>query len=230
MTNKEKYPNARILENPCAGASCGGTFYISLMNNSPNNLLLNNGTVDRHQWNNPSLSYYKTKEQAETALNNFMNETPEITLKEIKLQLEEAKKLVGKKIKNSYDKAAETCEKVFLAVDIGGDTSEVMNKEIREKGYCIGVKTNKRNTFALSMCKKIETVSVTAHDGQTYTAESDGDCWKFGCARISKTLIKQSLNLMNDKNFGGNRQIEKITIGKCDFTLETLKALVELAE
>ncbi len=225
MTNKEKYPNAEI-----KGPSTWG-YYIVLNGDDPYNatyLVKNAPSI-----NNCANGWHPTREQAETALNNFMNEThktPEITLKEIKRQLEEAKKLVGQKIKNLYSGGIETCQKVFIAVDVNPDTSSLMDKEINKMGYCIGIKTDNRNTLPLSMCEKIKTVSVAAHNGQTYNAESDGDCWKFGCARISKTLIKQSLNLMNDKNFGGNRQIEKITIGKCDFTRETLKALVELGE
>lgn len=223
MTNKEKYPNAKV----CPMLFSYGTrYYVSLRGGIINPIYLVNGEPNEectHGW-------HQTQEQAESALNNFMNETSEITLKEIKLQLEEAKKLVGKKIKNSYSNKVQTCERVFFAVERGADTSVLMNEEINKNGYCIGVRTVERDTLPLFMCEEIKTISVVAHDGQTYTAESDGDCWKFGCARISKTLIKQSLNLMNDKTHGGNRQIEKITIGKCDFTRETLKALVELGE
>ena len=226
MTNKEKYSNAKIK---------GGEKPFVLLDKN-DIYLTTDGKVS--SWYNLTLPYeekeklfyFKSFKQAETALNNFMNETSEITLKEIKLQLEEAKKLVGKKIKNSYSNKVQTCERVFFAVERGADTSVLMNEEINKNGYCIGVRTVERDTFPLFMCEEIKTISVVAHDGQTYTAESDGDCWKFGCARISKTLIKQSLNLMNDKTHGGNRQIEKITIGKCDFTRETLKALVELGE
>lgn len=173
MTNKEKYPNAEI-----KGPSIWG-YYIVLDNDKPHKTtyLVNNAP----SINNCIDGWHPTREQAESALDNFMNETSEITLN-------------------------------------------------NKKGYCIGVRTSGKDTLPISMCEEIKTISVIAHDGQTYTAESDGDCWKFACARISKTLIKQSLNLMNDKNFGGNRQIEKITIGKCDFTRETLQALAELGE
>jgi hypothetical protein len=215
MTNKEKYPNAKVKDFDLV-------FYVSLLHDH----YLVNGKVSRHCTKD---GYYETYQEAQTALNNFMNETSEITLKEIKLQLEEAKKLVGTKIKNSYSNRVETCERVFLTVERGHDTSMLMNEQIDKKGYCIGVRTSGRDTLPLSMCKEIKTVSVIAHDGQTYTAESDGNCWKFGCAKISKCLIKEAYNLF-EKSVTGNRQVEKITIGKCDFTRETLKALVELGE
>ncbi len=231
MTNKEKYPNAKIIQNPSAPQECGGTWYIRLVSEfgKRDQYLLKNLQVGPHDHDNPSNTYFPSEAAAKTALDNFMNETPEITLKEIKLQLEEAKKLIGKNVRFSLGMGTyrEKCEKVFFALEEASNTSLLMEKEIKTKGYCIGVKTSGQHTLPLSMCEEIKTISVVAHDGQTYTAESDGNCWKFGCARISKSLIREAYNLFLQSSTG-NRQVEKITIGKCDFSRETLKALVEL--
>lgn len=221
MTNKEKYPNAKVYS---MLFSYGRRYYVSLREETINPIYLVDGKPNEectHGW-------HQTQEQAETALNNFMNEPHEITLKEIKRQYEEAKKLIGRIVRYKEGSEAKV-DRVIL--DLEGVRSSISCDEFFEKnGYVVKLCSGDAWKVPYAPDIKVfnEEVAVIAHDGQKYTAKSDGDCWKFGCARISKTLIKQSLNLMNDKNFGGNRQIEKITIGKCDFSRETLKALVEL--
>lgn len=223
MTNKEKYPNALVNSNPNATEICGGIWYIKL---DEYYYLKNDGSTGKHNSDKPSDTYYKTETAAQKALDKFMNDKPEITLSEIKSQYEEAEKLLGKKFLSAHDGKTAICEKVFLAVKGGLNTSYLMNKEIEEKGYCIGI-TAFRNTLPFSMCKKIKPIEVVAHDGKTYTAEDDGKCWKFGCAKISKTLIKEAYKLLDSLFSDGNRQIKKITIGACDFDQETLKSLIE---
>lgn len=224
MTNKQKYPSAKIQENPNAKGLCGGAWYVELKHSF---YLKNDGSISGHDHDKPNDTYYKTKTAAQKALDKFMKDKPEITLSEIKSQYEEAEKLLGKKFLSAHNGKTEICEKVFLAVKGGLNTSYLMNKEIEEKGYCIGITTAFRNTLPFSMCKKIKPIEVVAHNGKTYTAEDDGKCWKFGCATISKTLIKESYKLFDSLFSDGNRQIKKITIGACDFDLETLKSLIE---
>ena len=218
MTNKEKYPNAEV-------RSLNVSYYISL---DGGNYYLVNGQ--------PNLcalgGYFKTQKEAQTALDNFMNgPKQEITLSEIKSQLEEAKKLVGKTVKHK-DGSKGVVEQVSLCVD--KDSAKKSSSSVycfyEKYGYAIIVRYFDKTFPSVSCHSELEqfrTVSVTAHDGQTYTAESDGDCWKFGCARINKSLIKEAYDLF-DKTYGGNLKVEKITIGKCDFDRETLKSLVEL--
>lgn len=219
MTNKEKYPNAEI-KGPCAFG-----YYIVLDNDNPSKTtyLVNNAPSIKNCTN----GWHSTREQAESALNNFMNETPEITLKEIKRQYEEAKKLIGKTVSDPGGWKVKV-EEVILDL-LGEYSSQLCNEFFEKHGYVIkvcGRKGGWKIPFSPEI-KAIETVTVTAHDGQTYTAESDGDCWKFGCARISKPLIRKAYDLFLQSSIG-NRQLEKITIEKCDFTRETLKALAEL--
>lgn len=165
----------------------------------------------------------ESPQEAQAALTNFMNETPEITLKEIKLQLEEAKNLIGKKV--NFPSGINLVDKVTLIVD--GSCSSNCHDFFQKNGYVIRVHGGALCIPYAADLKPVKTVSVTAHDGQTYTAESDFDFWKFGCAKISKSLIKEAFALF-EKTHAGNRSVEKIAIGKCDFTRETLKALVEL--
>jgi len=226
MTNKEKYPNAEI-----KGPGAFG-YYIVLDNDNPSKTtyLVNNAPSIKNCTN----GWHSTRQQAESALNNFMNETPEITLKEIKRQYEEAKKLVGKKIKKlqgngNIGKIYKVTEVKLVLEQEDFFYSDKALSFLRENGYVIFLVDYggyNRTVFDNGCFTVINEISVTAHDGQTYTAESDGDCWKFGCARISKLLIKEAYDL--SKKSVGNCQLEKVTIGKCDFTRETLQALVEL--
>lgn len=229
MTNKEKYPNAEI-----KGPSTWGYYIVLSHSDNP----IRGDTIYLVK-NKPSIGncrdgWHKTYEQAKTALNNFMNETPEITLKEIKLQFEKAKKLVGKKVKrlqgNFIGEIFKVAEVKLILEQENFPYSDKALSFLRENGYVIFLSDlggHQRVVFDSGCFAVINEISVTAHDGQTYSAESDGDCWKFGCAKISKSLVREAVQLF-EKSTVGNRTIQKITIGKCDFTLETLKALVEL--
>ncbi len=218
MTNKEKYPNAEVrnLDDEYYVGLDGISYY--LVDGKPNK--------------DCTKGWFKTRKEAQTALDNFMNgPKQEITLSEIKSQLEEAKKLVGKTVKHKEGSKG-VVEEVSLCVDkdYAKKSSSSVYCFYEKYGYAIIVRYFDKTFPSVSCHSEIEelrTISVKAHDGQTYTAESDGDCWKFGCARISKSLIKNALELF-EKSTIGNRQIQKITIGKCDFDRETLKSLVEL--
>lgn len=227
MTNKEKYPNARILENESATYDCDGQFYIRLLSDEYV-YLRRDGSVGPHDCSDARNTYHKTRQDAQDALDKFMNEKPEITLSEIKSQYEEAKKLIGNKIKDP-DGRTFVVKDVSLHVEFRS-SSYVCNEFFEKNGYVIKVSNGKGTAIPyvpdISIFKEI---SVKAHDGQTYTAESDGDCWKFGCARIDKSLIKNASELF-EKLTVGNRQVKKITIGACDFDEETLKSLVELKD
>lgn len=222
MTNKQKYPNAKVERNEYCNLY--GGHYIRL---DQGVFLKRDGSADSHSYSDPSNTYFESGKIAQSALDKFMKDKPEITLSEIKSQYEEAEKLLGKKFLSAHDGKTEICEKVFLAVKGGLNTSYLMDQEIEGKGYCIGITTAFRNTLPFSMCKKIKLIEVVAHDGKTYIAEDDGKCWKFGCAKISKTLIKESYKLLDSLFSDGNRQITKVTIGACDFDQETLKSLIE---
>lgn len=208
MTNKEKYPNAEV-------RSLDDKYYVSLDG-------ISYYLVDGKPNKDCTEGWFKTRKEAQTTLDNFMNgPKQEITLSEIKSQYEEAKKLIGNKIKGLVVKDVSLHVELRLS-------SYVCNEFFEKNGYVIKVSDGKGTAIPYTPDISIfKDVSVKAHDGQTYTAESDRDCWKFGCARISKSLIKNASELF-EKSVTGNRQIQKITIGACDFDRETLKSLVEL--
>jgi len=62
-----------------------------------------------------------------------------------------------------------------------------------------------------------------------YFAEDDGNCVKFGCARISKSLIVESRNFLKNAagNAEGNRTIKHVDIGAGVFSLVDLEALMK---
>lgn len=221
MTNKEKYPNAKVRR-----LVFNGEYYISLDGELH---YLVDGKPNK---NCSTKGYFKTEKEAQAALDTFMNgPKPEITLSEIKSQLEEAKKLIGKKVKHKCGSKG-VVKQVSLCLDeerVKNDSSSVYCF-YEKHGYVIIVKYIDE-TFPSFSChselEELKSVSVKAHDGRTYTAESDGDCWKFGCARISKLLIKEVCSFF-DKTYAGNREVQKITIGACDFDHKMLKSLVEL--
>lgn len=59
------------------------------------------------------------------------------------------------------------------------------------------------------------------------TAEQHDKYWQFGCAKISKQMIKDCLKLIDTNYTDGNRRVEKVTIGAADFDFDTLKKLVD---
>jgi hypothetical protein len=219
MTNKGKYPNAHIEElhgeyYVVLGFLNGGKKYHYLVGDAPRE--------------NAAFGYYKTKEAAQLALDNFLNEKKPITLDEIKSQLSEAKKLIGKKVcpKNS---SSFVVEEVVLDV-LGERSSRCCDEFFDKHGYVIRVCDNDlRKVPYTTDLKPIQSVEVTNHSGEKYTAQDNGQTWKFGCAEISKSLVKELYETMS-KTHVGNRQALKVTIGAADFSLDTLKALVELEE
>lgn len=60
-----------------------------------------------------------------------------------------------------------------------------------------------------------------------YKPENEGNFWVFGCAEISKELIKGIVDL-NEKS-GGNRSIQSVKIGAGTFTIEQLKELAKFS-
>jgi len=225
MTNKQKYPNAEIEKNPsCSIDICGGIWYVKLGNGF---YLKNDNTVGKHEAERPNFTYYKTKIAAQQALNKFMKDKPEITLSEIKSQYEEAKKLIGKKVAGPYISYKFTVKEVHLEI-IYEPSSTLCNEFFEKNGYVIKVCGGCHIIPYTPDIKIIESVSVVAHDSKTYIAVDDGECWQFGCAKISKSLIEESYELLDTIFSDGNRQITKITIGACDFDRATLKSLVDL--
>jgi hypothetical protein len=157
------------------------------------------------------------------------NSPSTITLDEIKSQLIEAKKLIGKNFYNYHDKKTYICKDVFLALEVSGKTSPMMDCEISNNGYCIGVRSVNGCLYPFSICKPVSVVETTNHRGEKYTAQDNGQTWKFGCAEISKSLVKELYETMSENHIG-NRQASKVTIGAADFDFDTLKASVELEE
>lgn len=224
MTNKEKYPNAKVKEYGPYG------WYVSLGDNEH---YLAFGRV--------STTYYINKSDAQTALDNFMNEKKPITLDEIKSQLSEAKKLIGKTVrrtKGNEQNAKFKVESVVCTVDEFIESGPLSNDLFNKNGYLIRLR-GKHDDFENKTIYAIysdgyyevvnEEVVVTNHRGEKYTAQNNGQTWKFGCAEISKSLVKELYETMS-KTHTGNRQASKVTIGAADFSLDTLKALVELEE
>lgn len=62
-----------------------------------------------------------------------------------------------------------------------------------------------------------------------YTGVEGKDAWVFGCATISKDLLKAAKDFLeaSAKVRGGNRTVDSVTIGSGKFTLDILKKLVK---
>jgi ribosomal protein L18E len=73
----------------------------------------------------------------------------------------------------------------------------------------------------------IESIIVKNHNGEEYFAQQRDKYWQFGCAKISKRLIADSLRLLQTEYLDTNRTINKVTIGAADFDMDTLKKLVD---
>lgn len=224
MTNKEKYPDAKIDYNQfvSVGNKIKGGYFIKLKERT---YLLYDGTIGGHNHDYPDNTYYKSREEAQQALEKFMNEKNKITLQEIKDQYEKAKALIGKKItRSSLTMVVKTVHLELLNSNSSVFSNEFFERhgyviQLKGGGSCIPFDSN------VEICKQV--IVVKAHDGVEYEAKNNGECWKFGCAEISKQLIKKAYELMDTTFDSGNRKLNKITIGACDFDFDTLKKLVE---
>ena len=186
--------------------------------------------IDKTRWSGDSSGRgYCTSENIWNK--KFPQEKKQITLNEIKSQLLEAKKLIGKKVKrlagrNSGDIYG--VEDAILHLE-NPPRGPLHDKFFEENGYVISLTDKGSNTvFQVGTFEVIEEIVVENHSGESYTAKNKGDFWVFGCARIDKSLIKRAYELLDDKaTTKGNRSATKVTIGAADFDLETLKKLVE---
>lgn len=223
MTNKQKYPYARIEYNQFVGDKIKGKYFIRLKECT---YLLYDGTVGGHKSDNPNNTFYKNKEEAQQALDKFMEEKEkQITLQEIKDQYKQAKKLIGKKIKN-HDFIVQQVQLIVEDSDDSG-SSYLCDQFLQKNGFVIILRGKGTAVPYTLDTETYSVVTIKAHDGLEYEAKNNEKCWKFGCAEISKQLIKKAFELMDTTFADGNRQVRKITIGACNFNFDTLKKLVE---
>lgn len=183
--------------------------------------------------NTDHLIMHETREQAQETLDKY-NKEP--TLAEIKEKLSAAKKLIGKKIKvlKGY---REGLVGDVLSAKVFFDESDIGNNApfgplgsvfFRDNGYIIYLEMKDFNcVYDDGVFKVVSSISVKSHGGEEYFAEQHDKYWQFGRAKISKKMIKDSLNLIDTRYADGNREVIKVTIGAADFDMDTLKKLVD---
>lgn len=208
MTNKQKYPNAKVkrfyLDDEwyvSLGDKIDGGDY--LVNNSPRSKCTG--------------GYHKTKELAQDALDKFM-EPPEITLSEIKSQLAEAKKLIGKKFTNTFNREKQTCGEAFLALEPINKTSLLVEQEIERKGYCVAVRSNTGNAYPFSICKEYRGIQLS----NQYTAERVDSNWQIEGKLFSDSFIRQAYNFL-----ASQFSVTNITANGVTFNLDIVKKLLQ---
>lgn len=226
-----KYKNALIAHLPPRG------WYISV---SHSQYLSKSGKT--LHWHNDNctiaktdpLIMHETREQAQATLDKYNKSEP--TLSEIKEKLSAAKKLIGKKIKVLKGDRKGLVGNI-LSVRLVLDESSVEHIPMlgplssaffKDNGYVIHLSMETFHClYDDGMFEIVPSISVKNHSGQEYFAEQYDKYWQFGCAKISKSLIVDSLTLMQTTYSDNNRAIVKITIGAADFDFETLKKLVD---
>lgn len=177
---------------------------------------------------------HPTREQAQATLDKY--NSPEPTLSEIKQKLSAAKELIGKRIEVLAGLSKGMIGKVISVelylpeTDMGDEMppGEIGQRFLKENGYIIYLEMDR--FFCIydgEVFKVVPNISVKNHSGVEYFAEQHDKYWQFGCAKIPKSLIKDSLTLMQTTYSDGNREIGKITIGAADFDMDTLKKLVD---
>lgn len=229
MTNKEKYPKAKVDHFHPYG------FYISLGTFPSTYLVDGEPSPNLSGWQTEKGRYYQTEKEAQKALDQFMKPVKKKpnTLDEIKTQLKKATQLIGKNIKvlvsgTGFEGNVAKVKGVEILLEKQYNWSAIAEKRFDENGYIIVLVTDYGKTLFDPTCYElVKEVVVKNHLGQEYIAQDCGRFWKFGCAEISKQQIKDLYNIMSSKNYGGNRTISKVTIGAADFSLDTLKALVD---
>lgn len=210
MTNKEKYPNAKVSS---CDFSYGTKYYIHLQGVGIHALYL----VDGKPSQDCIKGWYSSQQSAQAALDKFM--TPDPTLSEIKSQLAEAKKLIGKKFTNTHDQEKQTCADVFLALEPSQKTSGLVNKQIAEKGFCIAVKTDHfcASIYPFSICKEDKSIQLSSQ----YTAELVGNYWKIGGVEVGKDFVQHMYDFLSC------RVAAKIVFKDITFDLDMVKKLLE---
>lgn len=183
-----------------------------------------------HNASTRPLIMHETREQAQATLDKYNKLEP--TLSEIKEKLSAAKKLIGKKIKVLTGRLKDEAGKVdsaYLCFDKDELKDAPMGlKFLEENGYVIYLDTEEFDClYDEGAFEIVPSISVKNHSGEEYFAEQYDKYWQFGCAKISKSLIADSLTLMQTAYSDSNRAVSKITIGAADFDFETLKKLVD---
>lgn len=155
------------------------------------------------------------------------------TVNEIHELLKEAKTYIGKKvvsITGSNQGATFVVHDAgvyFEDVPVGVKTKEFFSKN----GYYIWLMsehfphhkvlfTPEKDCF-----KVVPQIFITNHNGAKHEGVFTGLTWCFGGDVIDKELIEDSYNILK-KQYKGHSKINKITIGRIDFDLETLEKLV----
>lgn len=212
MTNKQKYPNAKIEKN--AFTNHYGRYYIPL---GDGRYLKRNGEAQLHCCKYPELTYFESEQSAQAALNKFM--APDPTLSEIKSQLAEAKKLIGKKFTNTHDSFKNICDEVVLFLVQSGKTSHLVNSEIAKNGFCIAIKVSDygKSSYPFSICKEDKSVQLSSQ----YTAELVSGCWKIGSKEFSVSFIREIYNFLS------SHSASKVTAYDVTFDLDMVKKLCE---
>lgn len=184
-----------------------------------------------NNWDGASINkeYYITKEY----YNKIMKET-------LEEQISRAKTLIGKYMvgENAADPPVQiagfvVCTSVEQVICVNREpfnndsvdqavldqqgAQVILHSEITEDG-CIYTET-------LENFKEVKPWPNFKING--YKPENEGDFWVFGCAEISKELIKGIVDL-NEKSLG-NRGIDSVRIGAGTFTIVQLKELAKFS-
>ncbi len=192
---------------------------------------------DVHNSKTYPLIMHENREQAQATLDKYNKS--ESTISEVKEKLSAAKKLIGKKIK-VLKGLREGLVGIVSSVALFFDESAAMDDNVcpgplgleflEDNGYVIYLRLGEHNFRCLyddGMFETVPSISIKNHSGEEYFAEQYDKYWQFGCAKISKSLIAESLTLMQTAYSDSNRAVSKITIGAADFDFETLKKLVD---
>lgn len=229
-----KYKNAKIDHISTRGCCC---WYIVVGNSKY--LSKSGEVINWHEGhhvisNTDHLIMHPTREQAQATLDKYNKSEP--TLAEIKQKLSAAKELIGKKIKVLRGvREGLVGEVLSVRLILNEDDYKDIaplgplgSAFFKGNGYLIHlVMEDFRCLYDEGVFGVVSSISVKNHSGEEYFAEQHDKYWQFGCAKISKKMIEDSLKLIDTNYADGNRKVDKITIGAADFDMDTLKKLVD---
>lgn len=156
--------------------------------------LLSKTDIDETGWDG-SISYSDFCVKEEIWNKKFPQEKKEITLSEIKSQLLEAKKLIGKKVRHETIKFE--VKSVFLTVENSMETSLKCKDILNKDGYVIEVKGGPYS-LPFQYCEEVKDLEVVLNSSHTATLSNSGI--RVGCQTFPLEIIDKLIEARKQLN------------------------------
>lgn len=166
-------------------------------------------------------------------------EAMNITEKELTMEekVNYAKSFIGKRIKSRFntklyglvDRVEVHLNSDIIANNTTQQAIDFFNKEFNKSGFVITLRGNWDGGQSILYAISDDDVQLAPPNTvkiNGYESEDKGDYFQFGCAKISKDLLKIAESLMLTTFEDDNRKVESVKIGAGEFTLKDIQTLL----